>query len=89
MKHTAKIIPGSVEDLGPNGIAFSVMCCDDPATTQRHTIVHAHTLTTAELEAVIRRRYLEPHAAAHKATAAHADHVRNLASEVKGDCGCH
>lgn len=79
MKHTAKVVPGSIEDLGPNGIAFSTVCCDDPKTMQRHTLAHAHTLTTEELEQVIVKRYLMPHEQAHAKTSAHAAHVEKLA----------
>lgn len=79
MKHTATIVPGSIEDLGANGIAFSVICCNDPKTMQRHTLAHAHTLTTEELEQVIVRRYLMPHEQAHAKTEAHAAHVEKLA----------
>lgn len=80
MAHTAKIVPGSIEDLGPNGIAFSVICCDDPKTIQRHTLAAAHTLTTEELEQVIVRRYLMPHEQAHAKTTAHAYHIEKLAA---------
>lgn len=80
MAHTAKIVPGSIEDLGPNGIAFSVMCCDDPKNIQRHTLAYAHTLTIEELEQVIVRRYLMPHEQTHAKTMAHAAHVERLAA---------
>ncbi len=79
-EHRATIVEGSIEDLGPNGIAFSVICCGDPKTIQRHTIAAAHTLTADELEQVIVRRYLMPHEQAHRASSAHCDHVEKLSA---------
>jgi hypothetical protein len=77
-KHQATIVEGSIEDLGPNGIAFSVVCCGDPKTIQRHTVAHAHTMTVDELEQVIVRKYLMPHEQAHKSSSAHAKHVATM-----------
>lgn len=83
MEHKATIVEGSVEDLGANGIAFSVICCGDMETIQRHTISAAHTLTQDELEQVIVRRYLMPHEQMHAKTSGHAKHVEHLARRFR------
>lgn len=87
MGHKATIVEGSIEDLGANGIAFSVVCCGDMKNVQRHTISSAHTLTQDELEQVIVRRYLMPHEEAHRKSGSHAKHVENLARRFSDNPG--
>lgn len=87
--HKAELVKGSIQNLGANGIAFSVECCKDHATRQRHTIVHAHTFTTAELTDVIERQYCRPAAEAHEAAELNHRHLVNMSKPDVSDCeGC-
>jgi hypothetical protein len=79
VEHEARLVPGSVEHMGANGVAFSVYCCGDVSNLQRHTMAHAHTLSDDEFDAVLEAKYLVPHARAHEATTKHADRARKLA----------
>lgn len=103
-KHYATIVPGSIEDLGANGIAFSTICCGDKGTTARHTIQHAHSMSYDELEMLIEREYLDREAERHAATSSHAAKLRTSefvgqrrtavavavepVPDATGDCGC-
>jgi hypothetical protein len=55
MIHKARIVSETIENLGANGMAFSVQCCDDPKTLQRHTLHKAHTLSDDEIKTVLTR----------------------------------
>jgi hypothetical protein len=66
-----------VEDLGVNGIAFSVICCDDPKTISRHTIEYAHRLSPEDLERVI-EKHLKNNADSHEASGKNTEHFKRL-----------
>jgi hypothetical protein len=78
--HKAKLVEGSVEDLGPNGMAFSVICCDDEKTVQRHTLHHAHTMTDAELRARL-DYHVKEHARSHLASEKNVARVAAMLGE--------
>lgn len=85
MTHEAHIVEGSIEDLGTNGIAFSIICCEEPNTIHRHTVQHSHTMTDDELRALL-TRYVKQHARLHLATT--RNHARVVAMTTdKGVCG--
>jgi hypothetical protein len=81
--HKARIPAESIENLGARGMAFSVICCDDPGTVTRHTLHKAHTLSDDELKAVL-TRYVRDHARDHAAS--ERNHRRTL--ELSGQIQC-
>lgn len=93
MEHIATVVAGSVENLGANGIAFSIVCCNDLKTLERHTICHAHTMTIQDLDFIIKNQYLKPCQEAHRAAEIHFQHVQSLSAPMavtqdSEDCGC-
>jgi len=81
--HRAKVIRESIESLGAHGMAFSVMCCDDPTTIERHTIHKAHTLTDAELRMLF-DQYAKAAAHAHLANCRNKERAMQIAGEHPG-----
>lgn len=81
--HRAQVIKESIESLGLNGMAFSVICCDDPATIERHTIHKAHTLTDEELRTVF-DHYTKSAARAHLANCRNKERATQIAGTHPG-----
>lgn len=83
MIHKARVIKESIESLGTNGMAFSVICCEDPTTIERHTIHKAHSLTDDELRKVF-DRYARAAAKAHLANSRNSERAKQIAGEHPG-----
>lgn len=88
--HTARVIDketvsgdekygpeNQVEDLGINGIAFSVICCESLRTVRRVTLSHLHLMDGAG-----RQRVMELHcqqvAEHHMKTRKAIEHIRSI-----------
>jgi hypothetical protein len=82
--HKARVMKETIENLGPNGMAFSVICCEDSRTIQRHTIHKAHTLSDDELFAVF-TRYVKEAATDHLASERNHERALQIA---EGHPGC-
>lgn len=69
-----------IDIAGVDAVAFSVICCGDPATAERHT-VHLPEAITAEDMRTIMFHHAKKHAEAHAKALAAVEIVKALAAE--------
>jgi hypothetical protein len=83
MIHKARVLKESVVSLGLDGMAFSVICCEDKATVTRHTIHKAHTLTDDELRELF-TAYAKRAAQSHLASTRNETRAKQIAGDLPG-----
>lgn len=81
--HKARVIKESVTSLGLDGMAFSVICCEDPKTVTRHTVHKAHTLTDDELKELF-TAHAKRAAQSHLASTKNETRAKQIAGELPG-----
>jgi hypothetical protein len=85
MEHTAKILEDSIEHVDTDTLAFSTVCCDDPATLERHTVHGLRGQSEADLRAVL-MRLVRSHAERHLGTESAHSIVKSLVRSSQGLC---
>lgn len=81
--HKARVIKESVASLGLHGMAFSVICCEDPTTVMRHTVHKAHALTDDELRELF-TAYAKRAAQGHLAATKNETRAKQIAGDLPG-----
>lgn len=66
--------------VGSGSIAFSVICCDDPATAERHTIAIPPGASADDIRVIMEHK-AKLHAERHAAVSASVEIVKDLAEK--------